>query len=84
VSTSPKVLAPPEPNRVALVTVVAALAETPVVVLFSLMASASRRALRVLPSVAMAVPLRMSEPALRPVLLRLAPSGYRSGRRCRR
>jgi hypothetical protein len=53
---------------------VAALADTPVVLLLALMASASRRALRVLPSVAIAVLLMLSEPGVRPLVFRLAPS----------
>ncbi len=52
----------------------AALAETPVVALLALMASASRRALRVVPSLAIAVLLMLSEPGVRPPLDRLAPS----------
>ena len=40
----------------------------------ALMASASRRALRVVPSVAIAVLLMLSAPGVRPPELRLAPS----------
>ena len=50
------------------------MADTPVVVLLALMASASRRALRVVPSVAIAVPLIDSAPGVRPPVCRLAPS----------
>ncbi len=49
-------------------TVAAALADTPVLLLLALMASASRRALLVLPSVAITVLLMLSEPGDRPLL----------------
>jgi hypothetical protein len=65
--------------------VVPALAVTPVFSLSSLMAAASSRALRVVPSVAMAVPLMVSEPLAMPEAATPRPSAVPvSCRRCRR